>query len=197
MTNKKEPVDKAIKKLKAIVDAPMQDNKKINAKLDKKVPKKKIDNELSHNQIMFCEEYIKTQNGKQSYLKVYTKCKPESAESSSVRLIGNEKVKKYIDERLKPLREQEKKEEKSAIADANEILETFTKIFRGDDSIKDQMGFDVSVKDRITAGKELAKRYGLFIEPEKTENNAVSKKIEVEVVDHSDLESVMYENKKG
>lgn len=154
----------------------------------KPVNKKKKDTPLSHKQIMFCEEYIKTQNALQSYKKVYTNCKENSAGELGSRLLKKVEVKSYIQERLKPI-------EKKAVADADEILQLFTSIARGE--VKDQLGLETRVIDRIAAGKELAKRYKLFDNPE-GENQSTPKKIEIEVIDNSNLEAVMYEqNREG
>lgn len=185
-------------KEKPIKKDPKKVTKKKKVKKKKPIAKIKVEEKkdppLSHNQIMFCEEYIKTQNAKQSYLKVYSKCKPESAESSSIRLLGSDKIKAYIEERLKPIKDQEKEEEKKAIADADEILETFTKILRGE--IKDQLGLDASLKDRISAGKELGKRYGLFKDPESDDpSNKPMPTVNINVIDNSHLEKDLYEQK--
>ena len=100
-----------------------------------------------------------------------------------------------IEERLKPI---EEAEEKKAIADADEILEFITAVIRGE--VKDQLGFETSVKDRLTASKMLADRYKLFDKPkepvdEKEEEEKNKSKVIIEVVDNSDLEKVLYENK--
>ena len=92
----------------------------------------------------------------------------------------------------------EEAEEKKAIADADEILEFITAVIRGE--VKDQLGFETSVKDRLTASKMLADRYKLFDKPkepvdEKEEEEKNKAKVIIEVVDNSDLEKVLYENK--
>ena len=46
--------------------------------------------------------------------------------------------------------------DKTAIADANEILGYFTRVMRGDE--KDQFGLDAPLSERTSAAKELAKR---------------------------------------
>lgn len=45
---------------------------------------------------------------------------------------------------------------KVAIADANEVMEYFTKVMRGEE--KDQFGLDAPLSERTSAAKELAKR---------------------------------------
>jgi phage terminase small subunit len=116
-------------------------------------------------------------------------CTYHTAEVNGSKLLGNTKVKKYIEERFNELKN-------SKIADANEVLEYFTRVMRGEE--KDTLGFDASLKDRNKAGELLAKRYKLFEDKkeEKDEKNKVTPRIEIEVVDNSDLEAVMYKNRE-
>ena len=65
-------------------------------------------------------------------------------------------------------------------------------MLRGEE--KDTLGFDASIKDRNKAGELLAKRYALF-EDKTKEDDRPMPKIEIEVVDNSDLEAVLYENR--
>lgn len=145
-------------------------------------------NGLNKKQILFCEEYIKTLNATQSYMSVYNCCR-RTAEVNSSRLLSNAKVKKYIEDRFNELKN-------SKIADANEVLEYFTRVMRGEE--KDTLGFDASLKDRNKAGELLAKRYKLFEDKkeEKDEKNRVTPRIEIEVVDNSYLEAVMYRDRE-
>ena len=144
---------------------------------------------------MFCEKYLETRNGTQSYLFIRPNVKEESAKVNASKMLTKTNIKKYIEERLKPI---EEAEEKKAIADADEILEFITAVIRGE--VKDQLGFETSVKDRLTASKMLADRYKLFDKPkepvdEKEEEEKNKSKVIIEVVDNSDLEKVLYENK--
>lgn len=59
-------------------------------------------------------------------------------------------VSQYIAERQKQV-------EDKRIADISEVLQFFTSVMRGE--IKDQFDFDPSLSDRLSAGKELMKRY--------------------------------------
>lgn len=59
-------------------------------------------------------------------------------------------VSQYIAERQKQL-------EDKRIADISEVLQFFTSVMRGE--VKDQFDFDPSLSDRLSAGKELMKRY--------------------------------------
>ena len=48
------------------------------------------------------------------------------------------------------------------IATADEVMEYFTRVMRGEE--KDAFGLDVSISDRNKAAEALGKRYGLFTE---------------------------------
>lgn len=150
------------------------------------MPKNK--EKVNRKQRLFCEEYIKTLNATKSYMEVY-RCSKKSAETQGSRLLQKVEIKEYIEERLNSV-------EKSKIADANEILEFLTSVARGE--VKDQLGFETSVKDRIKASELLAKRYKLFDDKKDTSEGGEEKqtpKIEIQIVDNSDLEKVMYDNK--
>ena len=172
----------------------MQKSNSKNAK--KKEVRKEEHKPLTHNEILFCEKYLETQNTTQSYLYMKPNVKESTAAVEGCKLLKKPNIKKYIEERLKPI---EEAEEKKAIADADEILEFITAVIRGE--VKDQLGFETSVKDRLTASKMLADRYKLFDKPkepvdEKEEEEEKNKsKVIIEVVDNSDLEKVLYENK--
>ena len=116
------------------------------------------------------------------------KCTKQSAERQGSRLLKKVEIKNYIEERLQKVNKQK-------IADADEILEFLTSTLRGE--IKDQLGFETSVKDRIKAGELLAKRYRLFEETKEKETNEEKEppKIEIEIVDNSNLEEVLYKNR--
>lgn len=166
----------------------------------KKNTKKKIvideNTELTHKEILFAEEYIKTQNETQSYLKISPKVTVESARVLGTRLLHKVNVFKYVSDRLNPIL---KEEEKKAVADANEILEFITAVVRGE--VKDQLGFETSVKDRLTASKMLADRYRLFDKPKEEptpeDENKNKSKVIIEVVDNSNLEKVLYDGKNN
>lgn len=162
---------------------------------DIKIPEQS--KKLTHKQILFSEEYIKTLNATQSYLKIHPNVKETSARVLGDKMLHNINVRNYIEERLRPYQEEKEKEVKKAIADADEILEFITAVIRGE--VKDQLGFETSVKDRLTASKMLADRYRLFENPKESTNendNAEEHKVIVEVVDNSHLEKTLFENNK-
>ena len=172
---------------------------KYKNKTSKNIKDIKIPNEskkLSHKNILFCEEYIKTLNATQSYLKIHPNVKETSARVLGDKLLHNINVRNYIEERLKPYQKEQDKEIKKAIADADEILEFITAVIRGE--VKDQLGFETSVKDRLTASKMLADRYNLFEKPKESNNedSPEEHKVIVEVIDNSHLEKTLFEENK-
>lgn len=69
--------------------------------------------------------------------------------------MGSENLRKphisaYIAERMD-------NQDKQRVADADEVLEFYTAVMRGE--VKDQFGLDSSLSDRLKAGAELMKRY--------------------------------------
>lgn len=117
-------------------------------------PKKKKSKEeryntktLTERHKSFCREYVKSGNGKQSAIKAGYAA--NSAEQTACKLLRNPKVVAEITR----LRE---KREKKAIMDAQEVMELFSAVARGE--IKDQFGLDATLADRLKAMNEIAKR---------------------------------------
>lgn len=87
------------------------------------------------------------------------------SEKDSWNKIGNKILKRdYIYEELMYRLDEL---DKAAIADADEIMEYFTGVMRGE--IKDQFGLDAPLSERTSAAKELAKR--LIDVPQKASEN--------------------------
>ena len=102
---------------------------------------------LNQRQIVFVQEYMKTNNISQSALKAgYS---PKTAAVQGCTLLKNIKVSRYIqaiNERL----------ESDKIADIQEVMEYLTSVMRGEK--KDQFDLDPSLSERTKAASELAKR---------------------------------------
>ena len=112
---------------------------------------------MTKKQQQFADEYLKDCNATRAYKEVYGEGKSDLAiRASSSKLLTNHNVKAYIDEKLSEI-------SSKRIADVKEIMEFYTGVLRGE--IKDQFGLDASLSDRLSAGKELLKRY------ERTENS--------------------------
>lgn len=137
------------------------------------------DKKLTPKQETFCQEYIKCGNASEAYRKAYNteNMKPESINRKASELLDNVKVTARIQELDK-----EKKNE--AIADAQEIQETLTRLLRGE--VQEEcvvvenihvgcseariVNKQVTPKDRIKAGETLAKMRGYFDLKVKIEN---------------------------
>ena len=118
----------------------------------KKKQKKKVITEetpLTVSQKLFCEEYSKTGNGLQSYLKAYTTCKKdETAKTNASRLLSYANIKKYI----KELGEASKNDSIASIIEIKEFWTTF---------LRDT---NLEPKERTKASELLAKTYGAFLD---------------------------------
>ena len=98
----------------------------------------------------FADYYIETANATESAKRAgYSE---KTARSQGQRLLTNVDISAYIRERLD---EQSEKR----VADANEVIEFYTAVMRGE--VKDQFGLDASLSDRLKAGDALMKRYAV------------------------------------
>ena len=102
---------------------------------------------LTKRQIDFVQEYMKTNNVRQSAIKAgYS---PRTASVQGSRLLTNVKVSAYINainERI----------ESDKIADIEEVMQYLTSVMRGEK--KDQFDLDPSLSERTKAASELARR---------------------------------------
>ena len=115
--------------------------------------------ELRGKQRKFADNYIKNGNATEAYVNAGYKVRSnETARANASRLLTNANVKAYIEKRLKQL-------ESAKLATAQETLEYLTSVMRGEqtETVVTAKGLyknvEVSAKDRITAAKELLKRY--------------------------------------
>lgn len=111
-----------------------------NTKSQKLTPKEK----------KFCQYYVELGNGTEAVLKAGYVCKTKPAAGVKAHeLLKKSNIKNEIDHimqnKLKP-----------SIMTANEVMEHFSAIARGEE--KDQFGLDIGASDRIKALVELAKR---------------------------------------
>lgn len=120
-----------------------------------------MDKKLTPKQKAFADYYIELGNATEAYIKAgYNK---KGARANSARLIANDSIKQYIDERLSKI-------EDARIAKGEEVLQYLTKVMRGEE--KDQFGLDASLQDRTKAAELLGKRYRLFNEKIEADINA-------------------------
>ena len=102
---------------------------------------------LNKRQIDFVQEYMKTNNVRQSAIKAgYS---PRTASVQGSRLLTNVKVSAYIQAITERL-------ESDKIADIQEVMEYLTSVMRGEK--KDQFDLDPALSERTKAASELAKR---------------------------------------
>ena len=122
---------------------------------------------MTLKQKRFADEYIKSGNATQSYLKAYGSCtKQNTAEVSSCRLLKNDKVYNYINEVMK-------NKDKQTIASQDEVLEYYTRVMRAEEKdfvlVQDITGETIekdvtpTLKERTKAADALAKRYGINV----------------------------------
>ena len=114
---------------------------------------------LTAKQRKFCDEYIKSGNATEASFKAGYQIKSnEAARANASRMLTKANIKEYIETRLKQL-------ESKKLAGAREVLEYLTSVMRGEqtESVATAKGIydnvPVSAKDRISAAKELLKRY--------------------------------------
>ena len=132
------------------------------------------ENKLTLKQEKFCREFIKCGNASEAYRRAYNakKMKSKTIYRKAKELLENGKITAYI-------KELDGQKENKAIADAQEIQETLTKLLRGQEveqvPMMSDMGLvmaekQITPKDRIKAGETLAKMRGYFDLKIKIEN---------------------------
>ena len=104
--------------------------------------------ELTLKQKAFADYYLECGNATEA-------AKRAGYSEKSAKQIGAENMTKpYVSQYIA---ERQKQIEDKRIADVSEVLRFFTSVMRGE--IKDQFEFEASLADRLSAGKELMKRY--------------------------------------
>lgn len=104
--------------------------------------------EINIRQKAFVDEWLKCGNATEAAIKAgYSK---KYAGTNADKLLKNTKIAAYIAERQKQI-------EDSRIADVSEVLQFFSSVMRGE--VKDQFEMDAALSDRLSAGRELMKRY--------------------------------------
>lgn len=123
---------------------------------------------MTERQKIFADHYIISLNATEAYFKAYPKTKNErSAQANGSRLLSNDKVKAYIDERLEKLKSER-------VADQQEVLEFLTAVMRGEvtepllvldgEGTQKVVQAKPSVATRRASAVDLGKRYGLFVD---------------------------------
>ena len=118
---------------------------------------------LTPKQKAFAEYYIECGNATEAARKAgYKSYKSSGIEAAKT--LKNPNVSAYIAERLG-------QQEKKRVADANEVIEFYTAVMRGE--VKDQFGLDASLSDRLKAGDSLMKRFAVTDAAKNTEKVTV------------------------
>lgn len=103
---------------------------------------------LTPKQKAFADEYLKCGNATEAARKAgYNE---KSARQIATENLSKPYISAYIAERQKQI-------EDSRIADVSEVLQFFSSVMRGE--VKDQFEMDAALSDRLSAGRELMKRY--------------------------------------
>lgn len=129
---------------------------------------------LTQKQRLFADEYIKSGNATQSYIKAGYSVKSEKvAGVNATRMLGNDRVKSYIDAKMAEI-------ESHKIADAKEAMQAITAIARGETTETqaqlnpitgnwEKTEVPADLKTRLTAWREMLKRYPLADEISKVQ----------------------------
>ena len=135
---------------------------------------------VTDKQRRFCDEYLIDCNATRAYKAAYPRIKSdEVASASGSRLLGNVKVKTYIQEKLDQI-------SSAKTADAKEVMEYLTSVMRGESSaeivVVEGEGDGCSSarkihkapdeKERLKAAELLGKRFGLFTDKVNVESTA-------------------------
>lgn len=105
---------------------------------------------LTRKQQAFADYYIECGNATEAARRAgYSK---KTADRTAYENLRKPEISAYIAEKCRSTDEKR-------IADAQEVLEFFSAVMRGE--VKDQFGIDSSLSDRINAGKELMKRHAV------------------------------------
>ena len=114
---------------------------------------------LTTKQRKFCDEYIRSGNASKAYVEAGYSMKSNKAIASEAwKLLRKPNIAAYIQAKMDEI-------ESSKIASAKEILKYLTSVMRGEqtETVATSKGIfegvEVSAKDRISAAKELLKRY--------------------------------------
>lgn len=103
---------------------------------------------LTPKQKAFADAYIETGNASEA-------ARRAGYSEKTAKQMGSENLSKpvvsaYIKSRMADIEAQH-------VATADEVMRFFSSVMRGE--VKDQFGLDASLQDRLSAGKELMKRY--------------------------------------
>lgn len=103
---------------------------------------------LTPKQQAFADYYIECGNATEAAKRAgYSE---DTARQIATENLSKPSISEYIAERME-------QQNRKRVADANEVIEFYTAVMRGE--VKDQFGLDASLSDRLKAGDSLMKRY--------------------------------------
>ena len=127
---------------------------------------------LTLKQQAFADYYIECGNATEAAKRAgYSE---ETARQIGAENLSKPSISEYIAERME-------QQNRKRVADANEVIEFYTAVMRGE--VKDQFGLDASLSDRLKAGDSLMKRYmagGYKYGETKREEDPLSKALRAE-----------------
>ncbi|WP_456956764.1 terminase small subunit [Lysinibacillus sp. TE18511] len=155
-----------------------------------------IEHKLTDKQLAFADYYIELGNATQAYLRAYPNVKKETtASTNGSRMLGNAKVKAYIDERMEQLKS-------ARVADQQEILELLTSVARGETRAATLIGLGGGEEDitndmpptmaeRIKAAELLGKRYSMWTDKQQVDvSGSVSTKVDFSGLSTEELRAI-------
>lgn len=121
---------------------------------------------MTDKQRKFCDEYLIYCNATRAYKVAYPNIKNDNvASAAGTRLLGNVKIKAYIDARLEEM-------SSAKVASAEEVMKYLTSVMRGEcteqiplligEGIQKLADKDIGAKERLKAAELIGKHYGLF-----------------------------------
>ena len=121
---------------------------------------------MTDKQRKFCDEYLIDCNATRAYKVAYPNIKNDNvASAAGTRLLGNVKIKAYIEARLEEM-------SSAKVASAEEVMKYLTSVMRGEhteqiplligEGIQKLADKDIGAKERLKAAELIGKRYGLF-----------------------------------
>lgn len=105
---------------------------------------------LTPKQSKFIDKYLELGNGTQAYIQAgYKASSTEVAKVEASKLLTKPNI-------LAEIAKRQEEVHKSTIATAQEVMEYFTRVMKGEE--KDQFGLDAPLSERTRAAQELARR---------------------------------------
>lgn len=135
---------------------------------------------------IFVNEYLTDLNQTRAYKVAYPNVKKDNvAAAAASRLLKKHGIREYIDEQLEKIKSEK-------VADAQEVMEYLTSVMRGESQSEEIVvegcgdGYSEarkiekapSEKDKLKAAELLGKRYGMYTDRMKVDNDAENEKVQ-------------------